>query len=203
MMKANLFRLHVNEICKWGLVVRRVEREDFHRRLVYLPRPSPTILMQLFSWNVVERSVTISWAMISTALASRPCFLTKSSLASTAAPAPSDVGLNTHTHTLKMFLHKTDLALRCMSSLWATYQHWRSVRNSKTLRDLITCSRLYSSWNWEYLRRAKSDDVALLDVLLTDQAFNLRRQAPIMDASHHSDASFWLVYLLKNEQGYG
>lgn len=35
--------------------------------------------------------------MISTALGSRPCILTKPSLASTAAPAPSDVGLNTRT----------------------------------------------------------------------------------------------------------
>ena len=49
--------------------------------------------MQLFSSNVLERSVTISWARISTAWPSRPWRLTKSSLARTAAPAPSDVGL--------------------------------------------------------------------------------------------------------------
>ncbi|TNN81518.1 hypothetical protein EYF80_008290 [Liparis tanakae] len=49
--------------------------------------------MQLFSSNVEARSVTISWATISTAWLSRPCFLTKASLARTAAPAPSDVGL--------------------------------------------------------------------------------------------------------------
>lgn len=52
-----------------------------------------TILMQLFSENVEERSVTISWATISTAWPSSWCVLTKSSLAKTAAPAPSEVGL--------------------------------------------------------------------------------------------------------------
>lgn len=49
--------------------------------------------MQLFSSNVEAVSVTISWATISTAWFSRWCFLTKASLARTAAPAPSDVGL--------------------------------------------------------------------------------------------------------------
>lgn len=52
-----------------------------------------TILMQLFSSNVDTRSVTISWATISTAWFCRWYFLTKGSLAKTAAPAPSDVGL--------------------------------------------------------------------------------------------------------------
>ena len=52
-----------------------------------------TILMQLFSSKVLARSVTISWATISTACCSSPWRRTKSSLASTAAPAPSDVGL--------------------------------------------------------------------------------------------------------------
>ncbi len=37
------------------------------------------------------------------------------------------------------------LTLRC------TYQHCKSVRNSKTFLELMTCSRLYSSRNWEYL----------------------------------------------------
>lgn len=49
--------------------------------------------MQLFSSKVEEVSVVISWATISTAWLSRWCFLTKSSLAKTAAPAPSEVGL--------------------------------------------------------------------------------------------------------------
>lgn len=52
-----------------------------------------TILMQLFSSKVEEVSVAISWATISTAWFSRWYFLTKASLAKTAAPAPSDVGL--------------------------------------------------------------------------------------------------------------
>lgn len=60
----------------------------YHRTLTLL-----TILMQLFSSNVEAVSVTISWAKISTAWFSRWCFLTKASLARTAAPAPSDVGL--------------------------------------------------------------------------------------------------------------
>lgn len=34
----------------------------------------------------------------------------------------------------------------------STYQHCKSVRNSKTFLELMTCSRLYSSRNWEYLR---------------------------------------------------
>lgn len=52
-----------------------------------------TIFMQLFSSKVEEVSVAISWATISTAWLSRWCFLTKASLARTAAPAPSEVGL--------------------------------------------------------------------------------------------------------------
>lgn len=56
-----------------------------------------TILMQLFSSNEEDRSVTISWATISTAWFSRWCFLTKASLAKTAAAAPSEVGLREKT----------------------------------------------------------------------------------------------------------
>lgn len=52
-----------------------------------------TIFMQLFSLKVEAVSVTISWAKISTAWFSRWWRLTKASLAKTAAPAPSDVGL--------------------------------------------------------------------------------------------------------------
>lgn len=58
--------------------------------------------MQLFSSNVEEKSVTISWAKISTAWFSRWCFLTKSSLARIAAPAPSDVGLIEMQHTTNL-----------------------------------------------------------------------------------------------------
>lgn len=49
--------------------------------------------MQFFSSNVLEKSVTISWATISTAFDCNPYFLTKSSLPKIAAAAPSDVGL--------------------------------------------------------------------------------------------------------------
>lgn len=56
--------------------------------------------MQLFSSKVEEVSVAISWATISTAWFSRWCFLTKASLAKTAAPAPSDVGLVTENQHL-------------------------------------------------------------------------------------------------------
>ena len=52
-----------------------------------------TIFMQLSSWKVLGRSVASSMATISTACASRPCLLTKSSLHSTAAALPSEVGL--------------------------------------------------------------------------------------------------------------
>lgn len=36
---------------------------------------------------------------------------------------------------------------------WDPYQHCRSVRNSKTFLEFFTCSRLYSSRNWEYLQQ--------------------------------------------------
>lgn len=47
----------------------------------------------LLSSNELGKSVTISCAKISTALDSRPYFRTNTSLAKTAAAAPSDVGL--------------------------------------------------------------------------------------------------------------
>ena len=52
--------------------------------------------MTFFSVNVDGRSVAIDWATISMACDSRPCFLTKSSLARMAAALPSDVGLDTN-----------------------------------------------------------------------------------------------------------
>lgn len=43
-----------------------------------------------------------------------------------------------------------------MSKAWkwcSSYQHCSRVRKSNTFLDFITCSRLYSSWNCEYLHR--------------------------------------------------
>ena len=53
---------------------------------------APTILMQLFSSKLLAKSVAIDMPTISTAFDSRPCLRTKSSLARTAAPPPSEVG---------------------------------------------------------------------------------------------------------------
>ena len=50
--------------------------------------------MGLFSPNVLGKSVLIAMAIISTAWDCRLCLRTKSSLQRTAAPLPSDVGLN-------------------------------------------------------------------------------------------------------------
>jgi hypothetical protein len=33
----------------------------------------------------------------------------------------------------------------------AAYQHWSFVRGSWIIGDFRTCSRVYSSWNCEYL----------------------------------------------------
>ena len=54
---------------------------------------SITTLIELFSSKVLLKSVAISIPRISTALFSRPCFFTNSSLAKMAAALPSDVGL--------------------------------------------------------------------------------------------------------------
>lgn len=74
-----------------------------------------TIFMQLFSSKVEVKSVTISWAKISTACFSSWCFLTKSSLARTAAPAPSDVGLIEMQQTTSLHLSG--------SFLWVWHDH--------------------------------------------------------------------------------
>ena len=78
----------------------------------------PTSLIMLFSYEL-GKSVVIAMPRISTALASRPCFLTKSSLARIAAPAPSEVG-----------------------------QHWSLVSGPKTIGAFRMSSSVYSSWNW-------------------------------------------------------
>jgi hypothetical protein len=49
--------------------------------------------MQLFSLNVLGKSVAMDCATISTAWLCKPCFLTNSSLATMAHAEPSDVGL--------------------------------------------------------------------------------------------------------------
>ena len=61
-------------------------------RAAFFVMSKPTSLMQLFSSNVLGRSVAIAMPAISTAVFSSPCFFTKSSLARIAAPAPSLVG---------------------------------------------------------------------------------------------------------------
>lgn len=78
--------------------------------------------MALWSLKVDWKSVVISIATISTAWSWRPWAMTNSSEATMAAPAPSEVG-----------------------------QHCSLVRGPVTLGELRICSRLYSSWNWEYL----------------------------------------------------
>ncbi|XP_026676753.1 non-specific lipid-transfer protein-like [Diaphorina citri] len=74
--------------------------------------------------NVLEVSVAISKPTISTAFASNPYLLTKSSLARTAAAAPSDVG-----------------------------QHCSLVRGPNILGEFMICSKVYSTWNWEFLEK--------------------------------------------------
>lgn len=117
-----------------------------------------TILMQLFSSNVEAKSVTISCATISTAWFSRWCFLTKASLAKTAAPAPSEVGLMTkeeqgQTDSVASLSRDIDSVYfqKITVIQWGSYQHCSRVRKSNTFLDLTTCSKLYSSRNWEYL----------------------------------------------------
>ncbi len=56
--------------------------------------------MQLPSLKVLGRSVAISMATMSTAFSCRLCFLTNSSLHSTAAALPSDVGLYVGVNTM-------------------------------------------------------------------------------------------------------
>lgn len=103
--------------------------------------------------------------------------MTKASLAKTAAPAPSDVGLQkkksrtdrqTDIVALKteaVIINKMkelQLAFYCAAPRCRminqkktkninSYQHCSKVRYSKTFLEFITCSKLYSSWNWEYL----------------------------------------------------
>lgn len=83
-----------------------------------------TNLIQLSLLNVLEVSVAISKPTISTAFASNPYLLTKSSLARTAAAAPSDVG-----------------------------QHCSLVRGPNILGEFMICSKVYSTWNWEFLEK--------------------------------------------------
>lgn len=74
-----------------------------------------TIFMQLFSSKVEEVSVAISWATISTAWLSRWCFLTKASLARTAAPAPSEVGLRRESrHVVRETQVSAETGDRCL-----------------------------------------------------------------------------------------
>src|SRR5207245_8985772 len=77
-------------------------------------------LMLLLLSKVSPVSVTIVWARISIALSWRLCFLTKSSLASTAAPGPSDVG-----------------------------QHWSLVSGSWTIGAASMSSMGSASWTCE------------------------------------------------------
>ncbi len=80
----------------------------------------PMRVMELFWSNVSGVSVTIVCPMISTALSSSECRRTNSSLASTTAPEPSEVG-----------------------------QHWSFVSGSCTIGAARISSRVYSSWNCE------------------------------------------------------
>lgn len=111
--------------------------------------------MQLFSSKVEEVSVAISWATISTAWLSRWCFLTKASLAKTAAPAPSEVGLRRERDDASSGRRISQW--RQMTGVYGSHQHCSRVRYSNTFLELITCSKLYSSWNWEYLHERKGN----------------------------------------------
>ncbi len=75
----------------------------------------------LFSSKELGKSVVMAMPRISTALPASPCRRTKSSLATMAAPAPSEVG-----------------------------QHWSLVSGPYTTGAPRISSSVYSSWNCEY-----------------------------------------------------
>ena len=77
------------------------------------------MLIALLSSKVSGVSVTIDCATISTARSPRPCSSTKRSLATTAAPEPSEVG-----------------------------EHWSLVSGSWITCAFLMSSSEYSSWNW-------------------------------------------------------